>query len=537
MYKIIIVEDEAIVREGIKKRVDWTSLGFSVIGDAANGQEALAIAEKDWPDVILTDIRMPVLDGIELIRIVTERVPSTKVVILTGHEEFEYAHQSIKFGVLDYILKPVSANELSKVMAKVKEMLDHKLNNNQELESLKKQIKQSLPILRDRFLNDLVFTSMREQEIEEKKEFFGVEILGRQFVVMIVEIDDYKLLTERFREEQKQLLNFSVFNIVNETTSQYPKSIAFIARYDYITIIIESEQSSVLTKEKLSSFAEELRKNIEQNLQLTISIGVGNVYQGLERIRNSFREALSILEYKFLAGKNSTIFFSDIEICSSWDSIYPVEIEKQLFSNVKLGNKDEIKRLLNQIVEQITASKSITWGYIQIIFNQLLTLLLKLMQEMNVDLTQIFGAGFNPYEAILKYETIVDLQAWLETWLLKVSDLLTGKRKNCFNILLTKAKEYINANFDNPALALNEVARQVNISNCYFSTLFKEEFGEAFQDYLIRVRIDKAKELLRLTDLKAYEIAYKVGYNDPHYFGVAFKKYVGVTPIEYKEIK
>ena len=238
-----------------------------------------------------------------------------------------------------------------------------------------------------------------------------------------------------------------------------------------------------------------------------------------------------------MVGKNSTTFISDIETGSNLAHNYPLEIEKQLFTNIKLGNKNEVKQLLDQLIKRVMEPKSVTWGYVQIVFNQLLTMLLKLMQEMNTDLVEIFGSGFNPYEAILKYETITDLQIWLEELILKVSDHLTGKRNSRFKILMEKAKEYILANYQNPELALNEVARQVNISTCYFSILFKEEVGEAFQDYLIRLRLEKAKELLRSTDLKAYEIAYQVGYNDPHYFGVAFKKYIGVTPTEYKEIK
>ena len=283
MYKIIIVDDEAIVREGIKKRLDWAALGFTVIGDAANGQEALAIAEKNWPDVILTDIRMPVMDGIELTRIVTERMPATKVLILTGHEEFEYAHQSIRFGVLDYILKPVSASELSEIMVKVKEMLDDKVNNELELENLKNQVKQSLPILRDRFLNDLVFTTLSEAEINAQKEFFGVVIPGRQFAVLVVEIDDYKLITEQYPEEQKQLLKFSVFNVINVIAAHHSNSVAFIARYDYVTIIVGADQDANAIKEELYLFTEELRGQIEQNLRLTISIGVGNIYRNLDR--------------------------------------------------------------------------------------------------------------------------------------------------------------------------------------------------------------------------------------------------------------
>lgn len=534
MYKILIVDDEIIVRKGIKKKIDWSSLGFEVIGEASNGREALDIAEKNAPDVILTDIKMPIMDGIEMTKIINTRMPYIDVVILTGHEEFEYAKESIKLGVLDYILKPISSTELRKSLGRIKENLDKKVNNDKQIKKLKSQIMKSMPVLRDRFLNDLIFTSMTEDEIRYKKDFVGIKFEGQHYTVLVVEISDYKLITERKNEEYKQLLKFSLINSINEVLNLYENTTVFIARYDYVTIILGGYKSECEIKNEIILLTEKIKQYVQKSIRVSVCVGVGHTYSALCKIRNSFKEALIALEYKFLLGKNSTIFVSDVQAEETTFFYYPKDIERSIITSIKLGSDREIRERLNDMFSSMTEQKNVTWAYIQVICNQLLTSVLTMVQEMGNYIDEIFGDHYNPYIDIVKYESIEDLKEWIESFFTKISSYITIKRDSRFKLIVDKAKAYIESNYQNSQISLNSVAQHVCISDCYFSVIFKKETRESFQDYLIKTRINKAKELFRTTDMKSYEIAYEVGYKDPHYFGVSFKKYVGVTPMEYK---
>ncbi len=538
MYKILIVDDEDIVRKGIRKKLDWKSLGFEVIGEAENGREALAIAQEQWPDVILTDIKMPHMDGIELTKIINERMPDTQMIILTGYEEFEYAQKSVKLGVLDYVLKPISPKELTAVIVKIKNILDRKENSEKEIEALKKQVKMSMPILRDRFLNDLISMPMEVNEIADKMKFHAVDLPGKRFCCCVVELDDYRIITENYTENEKQLLKFTLLNTINKITVKYENIITFIAGYNYITLLfgVSLDSLSVISAQ-ISDTCEELLNATEQSMNRTISIGVGRLYDSADKLRLSFKEACDALGYKFLLGKKNIIFASDVLCEQRPYNEYPFEIEQQLLSAVRLGNPDEIDVKLNDFSGAVLQYSNISRDYIQLIYNQLLNAVLKMIQEIGVDIKEIYSDGYRPHYEISKIDTLEDTSNWMKEFLNSVSLYITSERDHYYKLMVEKARRYMEQNFSDSDISLSDVSSFVNVSSCYFSVIFKKEIGETFQEYMIKLRINRAKELLRTTDKKSYEIAEMIGYSDPHYFGVSFKKYVGVTPIEYRELK
>lgn len=414
MYKLLIADDEALVREAIKEQMRWEELGFRCVADCEDGAEALERIERLRPDVVLTDICMPFVDGLELTRDISQKYPNIKVIILTGFDDFEYAQQAIKLKACDFILKPVTASELSSVFAKIKKEMDDEFKKKRDFDLLRRQLNESLPLLRERFLERLVTSPMSQTEMRERFEFFGIEWISPYFVELAMDIDDFDMDGKAATEKSKELLRFAVYNIAQEIVAEEKGAAAFRNREEKVLTILSGADPELL-RERAQAIGETIKQAIATYLPLTVSIGIGYCCMSLNNILQAHQSALSALDYRFLIGKN--------EVISSTDCSYQVLM----------------------------------------------------------------------------------------------------------------AQEYVKANFQDAELSLKTVCKHVSMSTSYFSTLFRSHTGTTFIEYVTHVRIERAKELLKLSQLKSYEIAYQVGFSDPHYFSLTFKKVTGDTPTEFRQ--
>ncbi|NRF93749.1 response regulator [Paenibacillus frigoriresistens] len=528
MYRVIIVDDEDEVRVGIKRKTDWAACGFELVGDFNNGRDLLEAVESLQPDIVITDICMPFMDGLEMTEHLINAYRDLKVVILTGYEDFDYAKQAIKLKVKDYLIKPVNSEEFTEFLLKMKHELDDEHSKKANFSELKLRLNQSMPLLRERFLERLVTSRMDLEEIERKFSYFDLWLPGPYYLALIADID--VILFEHTRNEDADtvLLRFAVLNIMQEIFEKESGGIVFQTRDDKIAVIYSGDAD---LEEKAQLLAGYAAKSVHKYLKLTISMGIGRVYASLQRVSNSFQEALSSLDYRFLLGKNKIISIKDLEYGKSVDQVTYKDWEKKVVAAMKTGNKDKVSAVLDDGIEEWKAMvPSIDKCYGSI--HKLLVSLMNLIVDTGFDESHVFDD--NPFSQIRTMKTLDDVRDWLQRICHQIIQYLSQHRTAVAHSQMAVAEAYMKEHYAKESLSLNEVCSQVFMSSSYFSLLFKQYSGVTFVDYLTQYRLEKAKELLGMTQLKTCDIALRIGYNDPKYFNVIFKRHIGMTPKEYR---
>lgn len=534
MYKVLLVDDEVVVREGIKERIDWNELGLVCVGDCENGMEAIEAVDQLMPDVVITDINMPFVDGLELARYIAEQHPLTKVIILTGFDDFSYAQQAIKLSVNDFILKPITAMELRKVLVKVTAEMDEEKRKREDFVRLKIQLNESLPLLRERFLERMATSSIHQREREERLVYFRISLNAPYYLAIATDIDHFP---EDHQNADRDLLRFAMFNVIQEIVENEPGSVVFRNRDEKVIAILSGEAEEPLF-DIAQQLSEKMRHLIQSYLKFTVTVGIGRSCCSLNHLPQSYESALAALEYRFLLGVNKVISIVDMEGHPATSGEYQQEWEQgeqRLISCIKTGTSKELKETLHSIIQHYkTSLLSMQQCYIHI--QKLIITLIRNLNQLGIQEVDIFGNGINPITHIYHFQTLEDLESWLFDRCSHTINTIIEQRNDLCESQIKAAEAYLKEHYSDETLSLAKICKHVHMSTSYFSSLFKSQTGRTFVEYLTLERIEKAKELLKFTTLKTYEIASRVGYHDPHYFSMLFKKITGDTPTEYRQI-
>lgn len=530
MYKVLLVDDEILVREAISKKIAWNELGYELVGDCENGKDAIEFVKNQPVDVVLTDICMPYIDGMGLSKYLSENCPQTAIIIFSGYSDFEYAKQAIQYKVSEYILKPVTAKELSEVLVRIREKLDSKRKEERKIDQLTRvyhNYTKNEAVIISRILSRLVKgTQEVKKSLDELKEF-GIEISGSSYRTVVIDIDVYSGLYEVNSEQKKEsaLMAFVVENISSEIIGEYNAGIAFRDIDNRVCLLLWTNKPKEFRKE-IVEICESIQKNVFAAMKLSISMGIGCYVNSLEELSKSYESASEILQYRY--AKGTGIMF-DCEEEKHKEN--PLELEpdyRDIASSVRSGEKDVLNDALEHMKHwlkngYINRRKSI--AYLQ----QVLQLVYETVHETQetfvlpdsviTDITE--ARNLDQALELTKEYAVSGLNAVQEAC------QTSGGRQ------AAQAMEYIKDNYANPELNLNSVCEYLNISTSRFSAIFKEETGKTFLEVLTSIRMEKAKQLLKQTTMKNYEIAEKVGFSDPHYFSIAFKKATGMSPKEY----
>ena len=545
MYKLILVDDEEEVRKGISKKIEWEKYGFQIAGEAENGREALEIAEKTIPDVVITDIKMPFMDGLTLSEQLREKFPTTRVVILTGFDEFEYAQKAVKLNVVEYVLKPVSSQDVIDILTRIKSKLDEEFAQKEDIYALREHYRKSLPVLKEKFLASLVTGRVKKDEIQEKTDKYNINLNGKGFIVSAISLDNMRQghnndvnrqesSKSMFKlPEDRELLEFAVFNIVEEIIEKHSLGTAFSHNDQIVVISVsgQSERDEIINK--TLSALEEIRQSVEKYLKHTITIGVGNPYNNIIHTNNSYHNAISALDYRLAIGNNRIILIEDVEPQSVKRIVFDAQKEHSLITAIKLGTAAELSKAVDDLFEEIINVKAAFKDY-QVYILELITTIHKAARNSNIDLSGVFGPDYNPFVELYKYNDLQAIKAWIKELCTGVMKSITSSRQNACSQIVHKAMEYIKGNYHESDITVNKVCKYLHISPTYFSAVFKKEVKTTFINYLTQVRMEAAKELLRTSSMKSFEIAEKVGFAEPNYFSYCFKKNFGISPSEYR---
>lgn len=533
-YKIVLVEDEKTVREAICGIIDWDSHGFELVGEAGNGQEALDIIEATEPDVIITDICMPFLDGLELTKRAALISPTSKVVIITGFEEFDYAQKAVKLNVYDFILKPVTASEFSETLLRIKQELDREIVERTDMERLKEQYAESLEVLRNRFFFNLFMGNLDRMDIKANIERLSLDIFSDRYIAAILRLDNMNEVAHSFGDDNKPLASFAILNIVQDILAKYDQAIVVNDRdYQYSILFIKRKWDETDFKNYVLRIVDEIIISLKKYMNMVMSAGIGDECDSLDKVRYSYNDAATALEYRVLIGNGKAIVKSDVERRSSF--VYQnIQDNLSRFANtLKTGTKQEIIEALNLFFDVIQFENT-DLSVFRTSLMELSVTIIKAYSHMNTLGDESVQTDFQLLYKVFDMEDLSEIQQYFKEACMKLYDQISRLRQDEWTILAEKAMLFIKENYQNKNLNVQMVCDHLHLSASYFSRIFKNGTGNKFVDCLTALRIDRAKELLRNTALKSYEIADMVGYQDPHYFSYIFKKKTGASPKEYR---
>lgn len=528
LYNIMIADDEAEVREGIVRKIDWEAAGFQIVAQVENGQEALEKAESLDIDVVLTDIKMPFMDGLTFGTHLQRLHPSVKLVIFTGFDKFEYAKEAIKLNVIEYVLKPVNAEELTQVLKRIKLTLDDELAKRRNIDMLTEAYKNSLPLMRDHFLSQVMLGTVSSQEIESQLKYFEIPInIAKYKVVTVFELD---IIGGESPIIDKKLLPISLKQLVDDCLKTYCHHASFISSSAVIAATAWDDDPI----ENMMMAANEVCLEFARVYKANVTAGIGRTYEDVRSIHESFAEAKSAVEYKLVMQSNRVIYIKDVELTERSPMIYDNRYEHLLLSAVKFGSIEQIRSLLDSILSKLDGIDKSDWRY-QAYMMSVLSTVFQMISRYGLDDNEILGDSSQRFLMLMSQNTPEKMKKWIADTCVNISKNIREKRITAAINLVEQAKQFINENYHCTHLTVDIICEHLHISQSYFSTIFKQEAGISYVGYLTDVRMEEALRLLNETDDKTYIIAQKVGYDEPNYFSYVFKKKFGASPSQYRK--
>ena len=520
LYRVLLVDDEEDIREGISRKMDWLGLGFSLVGEAANGQDALELAESLRPDVILTDIKMPFMDGLELCRILTDRLPAARFVVFSGFDAFEYAKQAIQMNVVEYILKPINADELSAVLRRLKDQLDQERAERRNVELLRSRYTENLPVLRELFYANLLDGHIEPGTERERAARLDIDLQGEEWAVGLAYIGS---------DRRDALSTLSVQKLLEESLTADRCKLSLYN--DWVAVIVSLTES--FTIYDLIRVLDRVCTLAASYLSLTLTVGVGAPCKELSGMARSAAEARTALEYRSMVGRGQVIYIGDLEPDGGQVLTFEEADERTLTAAVRLGSEQEVRDAAAALAGKIREANP-SAGQYNLFLMELVTHLMKMTRRSGVGVEEVFGTGFSLPIQDSALPSLEELEDWCAERYLRLRTLIRRRQTDSAGQTVETAKEYIRQHYAESDLSVEKLCAYLHLSSTYFSTLFKRETGTSFTAYVTTVRMEAAAEAIRGTEEKTYLIAQRCGYEDPNYFSYVFKRHFGVTPTKYR---
>lgn len=529
MYNLLVVDDEELTREGIASVIASMENNSFSIYCAENGLQALEIIEKNGIQAMILDIKMPKMDGVGVLKSLAEKRINIKTIVLSGYEEFEYAKVAIETGALKYIVKPIIPKTIIKVARELEEELNKEFKLNQEMENLRKHMQENLDIIKEKLFNDILNNRISEEAFWSRVDFLKLKIHGDMYQIAILDIIKYNYFAT---EEKLQLVNYSIYQFLKQYILNIEDLECFqISSSQFIILCSPPEMRA----KKLIDDLYHLKKKIDSKFNICSTIGIGYAYKGFENIRRTYLEAVNTARFQVLSGRENIASISDIQEANiSYDYLFDSE---EFMIRMKLGDLNSVTEQLNEIFDKIEQQKrnSLDIESFNLFCMRLIISTFMSLKALNIDLRSINLNEKQELLDIYEMKSYFDIKNRIFSIIDKVSNKVEEHKRDKKKITVEKVKSIINQNYEQD-ISIKFIADQLYLNQNYLGQIFKNETNMSITDYLNKVRVNKSKVLLKNAELMIYEIAEKVGFNDAQYFSTVFKKFVGVTPKEYKEI-
>ena len=530
MLKVFLVEDEFVVREGIKRNIDWQANGYEFCGEAGDGELAFPMIQKLQPDIVITDIRMPFMDGLELSRLIKKEFPWMEIIILTGFEEFEYAKEAISLGVAKYLLKPISGDELLKELEDIAEKIEDKKKEREIREKYAQEMEENVQKEKKELFQYLVTGSKSMPELLELAEKMKLDLSALWYNIVLIKVQSANHLPEEYSKRMISIEKKLKFLVDEQYTISFDRNLegkALLFRADSLEELEEVQKK----------FIASLEAELNGDDRYRYFGGIGKPVNRLRELPASFESASHAFAKRYLTKENCILDSNTMEQNLPEEEefdIHNVDL-KELQSDrvrefLKLGNKDEVVYFVDEFFKKQGNTAMNSTIFRQYIVMDVYFCVAAFLEELQIGREEIASFDVN-FQLLQSRENAVEyVTQIMET----AMELREKSASNRYGSVVEQVKKYIEEHYEEEELSLNLLASYVNFSPNHLSMIFSQQTGQTFIKYLTDYRMNKAKELLRSTGKRSSEISLEVGYKDPHYFSYLFKKTQGVTPTQYR---
>ncbi len=543
MLKIFLAEDEVIVRETIKRMIPWEDLGFELVGEAADGEMALPLLLRQKPDLLITDIKMPFMDGLTLAKVAKKEIPGLKVVILSGYDDFNYAKQAINIGVEDYLLKPITKNALIERLTEIRSRYEHEKTQKEYYEKFHREMQAYEKNSSRDFFEALVSGSMDMMEIYRRSEKLGLDIVAEAYNVLIFTMnceEDFSGQREGYSEWEAESLE-----LLEEFFSENTSAMLFRCNIFSYGVLIKGQKETI--GENTRSCVSEIQRILDRKEQKRQwFVAAGEPVERLSQIQKSYYSASRAFSQRYLYDEN-ILYYDEMtsmekKNVTEDDSTYlqkvdvnalnPAILQKFLSNGLLEETENFVKDYFYAIGQEPLES---------LVFRNYVTLnvrfsVMSFLKEIGCDTRtleqedteDVLSESSKSLENAIAYAEKIISQA------IALRDQNSGNKNRS---ILKTAVDFIDSHYMEEDMSLNKAANAANVSANHFSALFSQNMGQTFIEYLTNLRMNKAKEYLRCTSMRSSEIAGEIGYKDAHYFSYLFKKTQGMTPSDYRKAR
>lgn len=530
--KVFLVEDEVIIRSGVKKSINWEQEGYEFVGEASDGELAYPMILKEKPDILITDIRMPFMDGLELSRLVKKELPDIKILILSGYDEFEYAKKAIKIGVTEYLLKPISAAKLTEVLNAVAETIRQENEEKNLLETYFAEMRENTERDKMRLFEKLLMGDLSMGEILEAGERFGMNLGASCYKIVL-----FKILANLENHVYAEQM-VDAYSSVEQAASMMEGVYVFQRGVEGWAFLLTAQDEKSM-EESAKILYQNLKQAMKNYTQLEYFGGIGSTVPRIRSLKQSFREADRAFAARFVEEANQIISQKEFEKSQMEEGLKMqgvVQIGKSremLQKFLSNGTREEVKAFSDAYISRIEEENIRSTMVRQYVVIDVCIVILSFCERIS-SANRLQEEAEELQKMMQKIHSLSEIKKYVVRLLNEAIELRDAESGRRYSDLIAAAKKEIENHYMTEEISLNTVAISVGMSPSYFSSIFSKEAGKTFVEYLTEVRIEKAKEFLMCSSMKTSEIGYEVGYKDPHYFSYIFKKVQGCSPKEYR---
>ena len=515
MLKAFLVDDEIVIREGIRNNVHWEDIGLVLCGEAPDSEIALSMIQEIKPDILITDIRMPFMDGLELCRRVSSTMPWVHMVILSGHDDFAYAKEAITLGVKEYLLKPVSVRELEQVLLRIAGNIERERTQQADLNALKRRLDSSSSLLQEGCLMSLL-EGADEQEVLREARQLRMNLLAQYYLMMLIALAK----GDPFLRAR---------GVVERIAEGYGGAVHLCVRGGQIAVLVMGDTAADLD-ERAYAFAQAVKHELERDGDVGLRVAIGGPVEALSGLQGSLADAGLLLA---AADERNQIIGAE-------DANPPVPPELMqlnmlpLYDQLRHVGADNAMPVIQAYLEPIGEALSQSSMMTNYVIVDMLLAASRIVEQCGCEPAEVLPETLQIDSILSEIHSTKGILEYASGLLIRALEYRDRHSPMLYSPAVRKACRYIEANYHRPEIMLRDVAEHVSLSNNHFCTVFSQEMGSTFIEYITQLRMEKAKAFLQTTELSSGEIAERIGYNDPHYFRYLFKKHAGMNPRDYR---
>lgn len=531
--KAIIIDDDIATLDGLCQSVDWERLGVEVVGLAQNGMEGLEQIRRCRPELILTDIYMPVMDGIEMLKQVRQEQIHSEVIILSGYEDFKYAKSAVKLQVHDYLSKPATLDEIEAVIKEAVQILRQRTSSLKEDKELRELLDSNYALIEQQFFKGVLHTRpVPSSYLDMVMEHLKLDLASRYFSVVMIEFNKNRKLLQSTPREWS-LIEYAVNNIVHEVAAGKKGVYVVDMQGNTVTVIfsVPKQVMQPYVMQRAKQMAGDMMDCIEEHLSLPVRAAVGSVVTSIDEVHQSYKEAMMLLGERDNLIGNRIMVTEDLDTVAKTNPSRPVELYHALTDAIIMGQRELFARHVKTLMQTLKDTPNLSVKQLQEFTMEFFGILASGLYTNGIDLEELH-THHDAYQGIATLYTMKDLEDWLREIVHPIVDQIETRMNQKFKKTVDFMMQYVYDHYHED-VSLDIIANKLFLTRNYLSLIFKKATNENYNRFVTRVRMEKAKELIRKGNYKLYEVSEKVGYKNVTYFSSLFKKYTGCLPSEY----